>query len=176
MSHSFILHKQGPYPAKHPPLPEPGQLFGMGKKWLIRYNQVKFSPPREVPKRLKVMEQEAGQNQSCSSPSFLQAASVFSCNPQGFSPGTPPHHPATSHIPHPPQWRSAALSTTSLPAPCHFSCQGQFAALWRRDVAPFTPSKKGQVSGAEGARVLRGHCGRVLSPSLPQEPHQLSLH
>lgn len=83
MSHSFILHKQGPHSAKHPPPPSPplGQLSGMGKKWLIRYNQVKFSPPCEVPKKLKFMEQEAGQNWSCSSLSFLQAASAFSCNP-----------------------------------------------------------------------------------------------
>lgn len=43
------------------------------------------------------MQQEAGQNWSCSSPSFLQTASAFTCTPQGPLPTTLLHPTSPVH-------------------------------------------------------------------------------
>lgn len=112
VSHSFILHKQGLRLAKHPPPP----AAGTGKKWLIRYNQVKFSPPCEVPlpgigstrPELLFFHFPAGSAISC----ILQGA----LSPTLLNP-TYPVHPllVTSRPEHNPAVTSWTLCPTSSP-------------------------------------------------------------
>lgn len=111
------------------------------------------------------MEQEAGQNSSCSSPTFLQAASTFSCMPQGPLPTTllhptspvctprvmssPTHHPAVTAQPLPPDSSpTLAAKVTSKPS--------------REDIRPLLLSKKKVVE-----ERVRGGWRDIVATSCP---------